>query len=117
MARSETPDYNPDREGHRKHKFIVQPAWKSGMKKKGINLPDGRFAKYNREKRFMLNDEKMARDVQKEHRNDLVVTRVNDPDIADRGHNYFFGQIPEMPWKRIAREKEEREGSGEGFNE
>lgn len=99
-SRSEIPDYNPDKEGHVDHKFIVQPAWPSEAQKDGVESPDGRFLKYGKEKRFMLNDESVARELQKEHRNDLVVTRVRYPHRSDRGHVYFFGQWPEMPWKK-----------------
>lgn len=31
---------------------------------------------------------------------DIIVNRVNYPDHRDRGHRFFFGQMPEMPWKR-----------------
>lgn len=88
MPRSSTPDYNPDKDRHVKHKFIVQPQWPSEAKKDGVNLPDGRFAKWNREKRFTLNDEGLARELQQRDRNSLTVTRVRYPDEADRGHNY-----------------------------
>lgn len=30
----------------------------------------------------------------------VTVTRVKYPAVADRGHKYFFGSMPEMPWKR-----------------
>lgn len=29
----------------------------------------------------------------------VTVTKVNYPDVHDRGHKYFFS-VPEMPWKR-----------------
>lgn len=98
MPRSETPDYNPDKDGHVEHRYVVQPAWKSGTYASGILAPDGRYLKYNREKRLMVKDEKLAREIQQQHRNDLVVTRVRYPGEADRGHRYFFGQMPAMPW-------------------
>lgn len=36
----------------------------------------------------------------------VTTTRVNVPHPSDRGHKYFFA-VPEMPWKRIEREKRE----------
>ena len=30
----------------------------------------------------------------------VTVTKVNYPGQADRGHRYFFGSMPEMPWKK-----------------
>jgi hypothetical protein len=42
----------------------------------------------------------LAREIQKDHRRDLAVSRIFSNDPADRGHVYFFGQMPEMPWKR-----------------
>lgn len=100
MARSKTPDYNPDKESHTEHKFIVQPAWPSVARQDGVTLPSGRKAAWGKSKRFFLKDEKEARELQQEHRNDLVVTRVRYPHRSDRGHVYFFGQMPAMPWHR-----------------
>ena len=91
------PDYNPDREGHRAHKFIVQKALRRDMRK-GINYGEKKF-NFNKEGRFVLTDEKVAREVQKMHPRDLAVTRVNTFHPSDRGHRYFFS-VPEMPWKK-----------------
>jgi len=92
-------DYNPDREGHIKHRFIVQPNSKRPLQK-GVKLDNGKFLKFNSEKRFVTYNEVLARELQKEYKQDLVVTRVRHPDAADRGHSFFFGQMPEMPWKK-----------------
>ena len=89
------PDYNPDREGHRTKKFIIHRATKREMDHVP-NMPD---LKFNREGRLLLNDEGLAREIQKETR-DVSVTRVDYPAQHERGHKYFFGQWPEMPWKR-----------------
>jgi hypothetical protein len=46
----------------------------------------------------------------------VTVTKVNYPDVHDRGHRYFFS-MPEMPWKRSKdngkAETEEEEKSNE----
>jgi len=93
------PDFNPDREGHVQHRFIVQPNSKFPFQK-SVKLEDGRELKFNSEKRFTTSDEKLARELQQEYRKDLVVTRVRHPDVADRGHKYFFGQQPGLPWHK-----------------
>lgn len=93
------PDYNPDREGHVQHRFIVQPNSKF-PNQDSVKLDNGRELKFNEEKRFVTKNEVLARELQKEYRKDLVVTRVRHPDVADRGHKYHFGQWPEMPWKK-----------------
>lgn len=93
------PDYNPDREGHVKHRFIVQPNSKFPHQK-GVKLDNGKFLKFNREKRFTTSNEPLARELQEEYRKDLVVTRVRHPDEADRGHNFFFGSMPGVPYAK-----------------
>lgn len=30
----------------------------------------------------------------------VTTTKVNYPGAADRGHRYFFGQMPAMPWHK-----------------
>jgi hypothetical protein len=87
-------DYNPDREGHVKHKFYVRSATRQKRDKLTV---DGKDMKFNHEGRMMINDEKLAREIQTEYPYDLAVTRVRYPDVADRGHNYFF-TVPKMPW-------------------
>lgn len=92
------PDYNADRElGQGKKKWVVQPSTtnikKSIMTGKGELTADDKG-------RFLVNDESLAREIQKDHRKDLTVSRIFMDDPADRGHTYFFGQLPEMPWKR-----------------
>jgi len=106
------PDYNPDKERHVDHKFVVQNAEKTP--KEGLWAGD-KFLKFNKQGRLTIKDEKLAREIQKEYPYQLAVTRVRSPKPADQGHNYFFN-MPEAPWKRIEREqreqaeKEEKEG-------
>ena len=88
-------DYNPDREGHVKHKFYVRNATRRQFDTLTVG---GKDMKFNSEGRMMIKDESMARDIQNEYADELAVTRMRDPDPADVGHNYFF-TVPEMPWK------------------
>ena len=89
-------DYNPDREGHRDHKFYVRNATKRQFDKLTLC---GEEMKFNRQGRMMVKDETMAREIQAEYPEQLAVTRVEDQHPADIGHKYFF-TVPEMPWKR-----------------
>jgi len=90
-------DYNPDREGHHTHKFYVRSATEKKMDKLTV---DGRELKFNHEGRMLIKDEKLAREIQREYPDELAVTRMQYDKPADRGHKYFFGQLPEMPWKK-----------------
>jgi hypothetical protein len=98
------PDYNPDREGHVQHKFIVQKAWPSGdyagdgladgiQTSKGVLKPDSKG-------RMVVRDAALAREIQSAYPADLAVTRMRAVGPADKGHRYHFGGWPEMPWKR-----------------
>ena len=91
------PDYNPDRERHVDHKFVVQSAWPNSPKE--IMTSKG-LLKANDQGRMIVKDEALAREIQREHPTDLAVTRMRAPKPADAGHRYHFGQMPEMPWKK-----------------
>lgn len=93
------PDYNPDKEGHVPHKFLVQPNSKFPHQK-SIKLPSGKELKFNSEKRLTIKDEAFAREIQEEYKKDVVVTRIKDATKYEVGHRYFFGAWPEMPWKK-----------------
>jgi len=106
------PDFNPDKERHRKHKFVVQKAW-TDASRPNDGLSDGvatsrGVLKPDDEGRMLVNDEALAREIQQENPKELVVTRMNADDPADAGHKYFF-TVPEMPWKRQYREAEAQE--------
>jgi len=96
------PDYNPDREGHTGHRFIVQKAWPGkGSLDPGEAAQTSKGAlKFDREDRFAVKDEALAREIQQQYPRELAVTRVRTNHPADRGHRYHFGQTPAMPWHR-----------------
>ena len=85
-------DYNPDREGHKKHKFYVRNATKRKFDKLTVA---GKEMKFSNKGRMMIKDEKLAREIQAEYPDELAVTRMRQED----GHKTFFS-MPEMPWKR-----------------
>ena len=86
-------DYNPDREGHVKHKFYVRNATKQKFDKLTAG---GKEMKFNREGRLLINDETLAREIQAEYPDKLAVTRMRYPEV---GHSYIF-TVPQMPWKK-----------------
>lgn len=86
-------DYNPDREGHVKHKFYVRNATRRKFDKLTV---EGREMKFNHEGRMMIKDERLAREIQAEYPDELAVTRVRQP---EPGHKSFFS-MPVMPWKK-----------------
>lgn len=86
-------DYNPDREGHVEHKFYVRNATRRKFDKLTL---DGKDMKFSNQGRMMIKDEKMAREIQAEYPDELVVTRMRYP---EPGHTTFFS-MPEMPWKK-----------------
>lgn len=107
-------DYNPDREGHAAHKWEVINATKGPLE---VEL-DGKQMKFGKDGAFRVSDPGVAAALrQKYHDKGLAtVTRIRTPDpIADRGHRYFFGAWPEMPWKRgnhgIKEEGKQEEGT------
>ncbi len=99
-------DYNPDKEKHIDHSWIVQPATRKPDK--GIEI-DGKFLPFGREGTLRLKDGAVADAVRQKYDRQMVVTRTRRPDAHDRGHNYFFGSWPEMPWKRRPPDPEEEE--------
>lgn len=90
-------DYNPDKERHVDHKFVVQSAWPNSPKE--IMTSKG-LLKANEQGRMLIKDEALAREIQREHPTELAVTRMRMPKPSDAGHRYHFGQLPEMPWKK-----------------
>jgi len=102
------PDFNPDREGHTEKKYMVVKAT-TDPEFKGVEL-DGKEYKFGHEGWFRVpGDPGLANALRQRLGRKATVSRIRAPKAADRGHRYFFGSLPEMPWKRIAREKEESE--------
>ena len=89
------PDYNPDRERHVGHKFIVSRAQK--WTPRTLKLGEESFD-FGRAESFYLKDEMRARALQTEYDRDIAVTRVRWPSVHDRGHRFHFGQMPALPW-------------------
>lgn len=93
------PDYNPDRESHVKHKYIVQKAMPEAnlgagvLTSKGVLKPDDKG-------RMLVNDPALANEIRTQYPHELVVTRARMPGAADTGHNYFFGSMPALPWAK-----------------
>ena len=90
-------DYNPDRERHRDHKWIIhkantQPDF-NGVYAGDKNMP------FNHEGRFSIKDEGVAQEIRQEYGRAVTVTRVNNTSAADRGHRYFFS-TPALPWHK-----------------
>jgi len=95
------PDWNPDREAHVKHKWICHNAALNPHSLKSVKTSKGdlEFDKYGR---FMVSDEALAHEIRTSDQGkaDVTVTRVRYPDEVDKGHTYFFGQMPPMPWHK-----------------
>src|SRR3970040_20895 len=104
-------DYNPDREGHAEHKWEVIRATRRDLP--GIDV-DGKQMKFGKDGAFRVNDEGVAAAIREEYarKGDVTVTRIRYPGAADRRHYYFFGQLPEMPWKAVENTAKEN-GNGE----
>lgn len=90
-------DYNPDREGHVQHEWIIQPG--TTKPSDGIDV-DGHKLRFGPEGHLRINDPKLANDIRQKYGREMVVTRVRHPSVSDRGHNYFFGQMPRLPWAK-----------------
>jgi hypothetical protein len=93
------PDFNPDREGHRKHKWVVHKA--TTAKIDSVQTSKGDL-KLNKEGRAVIKDEALAAEIRSGEmgKRDLCVTRVTADDPADQGHRYHFGQFPGLPWAK-----------------
>ena len=98
------PDYNPDRDGWRDHRFIVQPSSKR-PNLDSVKTASGRKLDFNHEKRFTTRDVGLARELQKEYGQEIVVTRTTHPHVADRGHTYFFAMqgVPYAQYDELGR--------------
>jgi hypothetical protein len=91
------PDYNPDKEAHRDHGWIVHKATRD-KSFKGVTAAEKKMP-FNKEGRFMVNDPAVAAEIRKNFPKNVTVTRVNKYHPADRGHRYHF-VCPAMPWHK-----------------
>ena len=93
------PDYNADREGHRKYKYLVHDATREHLESVPTSKGD---LKFNRDGRLVVNDPALANEIRTSTlgKRAVCVSRVNGDSPADRGHKYFFGRQPGLPWLR-----------------
>jgi hypothetical protein len=92
-------DYNPDKERHVDHRYMVIKATKD-PNFTGVQTSKG-FLKFDRNKQsFRVKDPALANEIRQTVGVDATVTRLRYPSQADRGHTYFFGQMPAMPWHK-----------------
>ena len=89
------PDFNPDKESHRDHKWIVHRATRDSSFRK-VRAAE-RDMPFDREGRFTVSDESVASEIRKKYPRTATVTRVSSYHPSDRGHKYFFS-CPAMPW-------------------
>ncbi|HKZ77717.1 MAG TPA: hypothetical protein VJ124_05285 [Pyrinomonadaceae bacterium] len=107
-------DYNSDREGHAEHKWEVIRATRRDLPSLDV---DGKQMNFGKDGAFRVNDEGVAAAIREEYakKGDVTVTRIRYPGEHDRGHRYFFGQLPEMPWKENGNGETEAEENAEGY--
>jgi hypothetical protein len=91
------PDYNPDKEAHRDHKWIVHNATRNRDFKR-VQAAERDMA-FDREGRFSVADESVAAEIRERYPREVTVSRVSNYHPADRGHKYFF-TCPAMPWHK-----------------
>ena len=89
------PDWNPDKEAHRDHKWIVHNATRNDLTVEAAN----QAMPFNKEGRFSVNDESVAAEIRKEYPTEVTVSRVTASHPSDRGHTYHF-VCPAMPWHK-----------------
>ena len=90
-------DYNPDREGHAKHKYVVVNATKN--KKKFIEA-GGKQLNFSKEGFMRVSDPGIANEIRQRYGSEVTVSRVRHTDSHERGiHKYFFTS-PGMPWHK-----------------
>ncbi len=99
------PDWNPDREAHREHKWIVHNATRREITVEAA----GKAMPFNIEGRFSVSDESVAAEIRKKYPRAATVTRVSTYHPSDRGHRYFH-VCPALPWHKESRQEA---GSGE----
>ena len=91
-------DYNADKEGHAKKKWMVIKAVKD-QDFKGVEI-DGKMMKFGKDGAFRVSDPAVANAIRQKVGMTATVTGFRHPDAADGGHTYFFGCMPAMPWHK-----------------
>jgi hypothetical protein len=91
------PDFNPDKEAHRDHRWIVHKS-SLGKHLTGVNAAE-RDMPFNHEGRFSVSDEAVAAEIRMKYPRAVTVSRVSKYHPSDRGHIYHFS-VPEMPWHK-----------------
>lgn len=61
---------------------------------------DGKVMPFDHRGFMRVKDSGEAAEIKARYMPDVTVTKRNIPHVADRGHKYFFGGWPEMPWKK-----------------
>jgi hypothetical protein len=89
-------DYNPDKERWTKHKHIVMNATRQKMD--GVEV-GGKKLKFGPDGWLRVSDPGQAEEIRQRYGQQVTVTRMRNPDPADRGHTYVFTS-PGMPWHR-----------------
>ena len=91
-------DYNPDREGHAEHKYIVINA--TTQPRKYIEA-GGRKLRLSKEGWCKVKDPAIANEIRQKYGGDVTVSRVRSPGVHERGiHNYFFAMPKGLPWAK-----------------
>jgi hypothetical protein len=91
-------DYNPDRERHAEHKYIVVNATKQPRK---FIEAGGKKYRFSKEGFFSVKDPTAANEIRQQHGMDVTVSRVRSSGQHERGiHNYFFYMPNGLPWKK-----------------
>lgn len=93
------PDWNADKEGHRKYKYLVHDATREHLESVPTSKGD---LKFNKDGRLVVHDKALADEIRTSAlgKRAVCVSRVNGDSAADRGHNYFFGRQPGLPWAK-----------------
>lgn len=73
----------------------------------------GKTLKFRGNGMMRIKDRGLAMAVREKLGKEVTVTKVNYPSAHDQGHRYFFGSLPEMPWKKKKVEQPEEEPAKE----
>ena len=71
----------------------------AGMAEETMEL-DGKKYPWGRYGGAHIKDPAIARELEKKYEGRVIMSPIQSPDVHDRGHRYFFGGWPEMPWKK-----------------